>query len=40
MNSSIFINPFSDIKGIVPSWASLNISGFILYLGKIMAGGK
>ena len=40
MNSSIFINPLSDITGIVPSSASLNISGFIFFLGKIMSGGK
>lgn len=40
MNSSIFINPLSDITGTVPSWTSLNISGFILFLEKIMAGGK
>lgn len=40
MNSSIFINPLFDIIGIVSSWTSLNISSFIVFLGKIMAGGK
>jgi len=40
MNSSIFINPLPDIIGTVPSWTSLNISDFILFLGKIMASGK
>jgi hypothetical protein len=39
MNSSVFINPLSDIIRIVPSGASLNISGFILFLEKIMEDG-
>jgi hypothetical protein len=38
-NSGIFISQLSDIVRIVPSGTSLNISGFILFPGKIMASG-
>jgi hypothetical protein len=33
------MNPLPDIMGNVPSGAYLNSSSFILFLGKIMAGG-
>ena len=40
MKSSLFINPPSCIVGTVPSEAPLKSSGFILFLEKIVAGGK